>query len=47
MVKDQNDKWTNLITKMYKIDKIDNLILIDKMVLLLKIFLFGGKEIQI
>jgi hypothetical protein len=29
-MKDQNDKWKILRTRMYKIGKIDDLILIDK-----------------
>jgi hypothetical protein len=30
VVEDQDDKWKSWMTKMYKIDKIDNPILIDK-----------------
>jgi hypothetical protein len=30
VAKDQNDKWKGWRTKMYKIDKIDNPILIEK-----------------
>ena len=46
MVKDQNNKWKSWRTKMYKIDKIGNLILIDKGPIYENIFIWG-KEIQI
>ena len=46
MMKDQNNKWKSWRTKMYKIDKIGNLILIDKGPIYENIFIWG-KEIQI
>jgi len=46
VVKDQNNKWKSWRTKMYKIDKIGNLILIDKGPIYENIFIWG-KEIQI
>jgi hypothetical protein len=41
VVYDQNNEWKNWRTKIYKIDKINNPILIDKIAHLWNIFILG------